>query len=477
MPSRTIVALVLAVLFSPRVTIGADAPPNFIIVFCDDLGYGDLGCFGHPTIRTPNLDRMAEEGQRWTNFYVGASICTPSRAALLTGRLPIRSGMCSDVHGVLFPRSLGGLPAEEITIAEVLREQGYATGCVGKWHLGHLPQYLPTTQGFDSYWGIPYSNDMDQQPGFPGYHQRARSDAHYMATIEQFNVPILSGTQEVERPANQHTLTERYTQHAIDFIHANKDQPFFLYLAHNLPHIPLFAGDAHVGSSRRGLYGDVVQEIDAGVGRIRDTLDELDLSDNTLIVFTSDNGPWRTFGTHGGSAGLLRAGKGTTFEGGMREPTIFCWPGHVPPGVQAEMGATMDLLPTFAALADAEYPDDRELDGYDLSAVLTGKAEKSPRDRMFYWRGQQLFAVRQGPWKAHFVTRDQYEGMPKKKHEVPLVYHLEHDPGEKYDVAAQQPEVIEQLTALADAHRGSIEPVKDQLAEWGPAKPKQEANK
>jgi arylsulfatase A len=444
-------------------TVAAEKP-NFVVVFCDDLGYGDLGCFGHPTIRTPNLDRMAVEGQRWTSFYVGASVCTPSRAALLTGRLPNRNGMMSAKRRVLFPDSKGGLPNSEITIAEALKTVGYATAAVGKWHLGHLPEFLPTTQGFDTYFGIPYSNDMDAQKGFPGYRQTAAKDANYYAPIEQYHVPLIHDTEVIERPANQHTITQRYADKAIEFIKANKDKPFFVYLAHNLPHIPLYAGKAHLGKSRRGIFGDVIEEIDAGVGQIRATLEELNLDENTLIVFTSDNGPWLPFDTHGGSAGLLREGKGTTFEGGMREPTLFCWPSKVKPGVQMQMGATMDLLPTFCTLAGAEAPDDRVLDGHDLSPVLLGTSDKSPRDRVFYWRDEELFAIRVGPWKAHFITQGCYGIGPKKtEHETPELYNLDHDPSEKYNIAELHPEVIERLKTIAQEHRESIEPVENQL--------------
>ena len=438
--------------------------PNFIVIFCDDLGYGDLGCFGHPSIRTPHLDRMAVEGQRRTNFYVGASVCTPSRAALITGRLPVRNGMMSARRRVLFPDSKGGLQKSEVTIAECLKSVGYATAAVGKWHLGHLPEYLPVAHGFDSYWGIPYSNDMDGKGGFPNYRQRGRKDPNYVAPIEQFQVPIMKDTEVVERPANQHTLTGRYTQKAIDFIRGNKDKPFFLYLAHNLPHIPLYAGKDHRGKSRRGIYGDVIEEIDAGVGRILSTLKELKIDEKTLVVFTSDNGPWLPFNTHGGSAGLLREGKGTTFEGGMREPTVFWWPGTMKPGVQMEMGATMDLLPTFCSLSGAEIPADRTLDGYDLSPLLLGKVEKGPRDRVYYWREEKLYAIRVGPWKAHFITQGCYGiGEKRTEHATPQLYNLEHDPSEKYNVAGDNPKVLKLLVAAADEHRKSIKPVVDQL--------------
>ena len=440
------------------------AKPNFVVVFCDDLGYGDLGCFGHPSIKTPHLDRMAREGQRWTNFYVGASVCTPSRAALLTGRLPIRNGMMSAKRRVLFPNSKGGLPASEITIAEQLKKAGYATAAVGKWHLGHLPQFLPTEHGFDTYWGIPYSNDMDARKGFPSYRASAQKDANYVPQIEQYHVPLIHDKKEIERPADQNTITARYAAKAIEFIETNKEKPFFIYLAHNLPHIPLFAGEAHRGKSRRGIYGDVIEEIDAGVGQIMASLEKHGIAENTLVVFTSDNGPWLPFATHGGSAGLLREGKGSTFEGGMREPTLFWWPGKVAPGVQMELGATMDLLPTFSALAGVKPPADRTLDGYDLSPLLLGKAEKGPRDSVFYWRSEELYAVRQGPWKLHFITEGCYGIGPKKTvHEKPELYHLEHDPSEKYNIAADHPEVVKRLEEMAETHREGIGPVENQL--------------
>ncbi len=435
---------------------GRDAQrPNVIIIFCDDLGYGDLACFGHPTIRTPNLDRMAAEGQKWTNFYVGASVCTPSRAALMTGRLPIRSGMCSSKRRVLFPDSAGGLPQSEITIAKALKPRGYATAAIGKWHLGHLPQYLPTSHGFDSYFGIPYSNDMDRVGG-------QGRQAFWDPKVEYWNVPLMRNEEIVERPANQNTLIKRYTDEAVRFIEQERDEPFFLYLAHNLPHVPLFCSDEFRDTSRRGLYGDVVEEIDAGVGRILDTLRKRDLAENTFVVFTSDNGPWLPFKTHGGSAGLLREGKGCTYEGGMREPTICWWPGKIKPGIVQDMGATMDLYTTILKLAGAKVPSDRVVDGLDLRPALFGTGP-SPRKTVFYYRGTELFAVRKGPYKAHFVTQSGYRGDKPVKHDPPVLYNLEHDPSEKYDIAQDHPDVIADIMKEVEKHRATLKPGEDQL--------------
>jgi len=433
--------------------------PNFVIVFCDDLGYGDLGAFGHPTIRTPSLDRMAREGSRLTQFYTGASVCTPSRAALLTGRLPIRNGMCSDRRRVLFPDSKGGLPASEVTVAECLKRAGYATGCFGKWHLGHLPEFLPRRHGFDRYYGIPYSNDMDRVKGSP----KGRA-AFNDPRSEYWNVPILSDEEVVERPADQTTITRRFTDEAIRFINQAGDRPFFVYLAHSMPHVPLFASERHLGNSPRGLYGDVIEEIDANTGRLLDHLRSTGKDRNTLVMFTSDNGPWLAYGLQGGSAGLLRSGKGTTFEGGMRVPTIAWWPGRVPAGVTSpELMTAMDVLPTLCSLSGAAPPTDRTLDGVDVSQALFGGGP-SPRTEVWYYRGAQLFAARQGRWKAHFTTWGAYGAAPKRtSHERPLLYDLHQDPSETRDMAARHPEVLESIRKAVAAHRESVKAPASQL--------------
>lgn len=446
---------------APAAFQGQDAPrPNVVIIFCDDLGYGDLACYGNPTIATPNLDRMAAEGQRWTQFYVGASVCTPSRAALMTGRLPIRSGLCSGRRRVLFPDSAGGIPESEITLAEALKGLGYDTGMVGKWHLGHLPPYLPTNNGFDSYFGIPYSNDMDRLPSSP--EGRA---AITEPRVEYFNVPLLRDAEVVERPADQRTITRRYTDEAVRFIDEHKGgDPFFLYLAHSMPHVPLFRSGDYEGVSRRGLYGDVIEEIDGSVGRVLDAIREGGIAEETVVFFTSDNGPWLVFDQQGGTAGLLRNGKGSTWEGGMREPFLAWWPGTIPAGgVVQDLGATMDLYVTSILLAGGTPPDDRVLDGVDLRPAFFGTGP-SPRDSMLYYRGTELYAVRLGPYKAHFITEDAYgRDTGRASHDPPVLYHLEHDPSERFDVSAEHPEVIADIRALADAHRETVEPVPNQL--------------
>ena len=415
--------------------------PNFIIIFCDDLGYGDLACFGSKLHRTPNLDRMAEQGTIFTSFYVTSSVCTPSRASLMTGCYPKRVDMHQDSHGkcVLFPVDSKGLNPNEITIAEILKERGYATCCIGKWHLGDQPPFLPTRHGFDYYFGIPYSNDMGTRKG-----------------TSNPPLPLMQNEKVIEAPALQDTLTKRYTEEAIKFIKKNKDRPFFLYLPHTMVHAPLNPGSQFRGTSDTGRYGDALEEIDFYTGRILNTLKNLDLDKKTLVIFTSDNG---ASDRYGGSNAPLRGHKGTTFEGGMREPAILWWPGKIPAGkICREIAVTMDLLPTFAHLAGTQPPTDRIIDGKNIWPLISGQPNAgSPHEAFYYYQIDQLQAVRSGKWKLHLPLK------PKKRHwgkpitEAPLaLYDLENDIAEKNNLAQHHPNVVKHLLALAEKARSDL---------------------
>lgn len=458
---RSIVLFALAIgIAQPSIAQRKDGAtrPNFILIFTDDQGYGDLGTYGNPTIKTPNIDRLALEGQKWTNFYVAANVCTPSRAGLLTGRLPIRSGMQGEKKRVLFPDSKGGLPLSEITIAKLLKQNGYHTGIVGKWHLGSRPEFLPTKHGFDYYYGIPYSNDMDRVDSIPYV------EAITQPKNEYFQVPLLQNEVVIEKPAIQNTLTERYTKEAVEFITKNKENPFFLYLAHSMPHVPLFANDKFKGKSARGIYGDVIEEIDWSVGEIVAVLKKQGLDKNTYVVFVSDNGPWKIFKDLGGSSGPLYGAKGNSYEGGVRVPAVFWGPERVKPGQITEIGSTLDVLTTFASLAHTKLPKDRVYDGYDLTGVLTGTQQKSPRDEMFYYHASQLVAVRKGPYKLSFYSNSEFAYPDQlSRLERPKLYNLNEDIGEANDIAEKHPELVKELSGLIEEHRKSVVPVVSQL--------------
>jgi arylsulfatase A len=442
---------------------GAERPPNVIILFADDLGYGDLGCYGHPTIQTPNLDRMATEGMRFTEFYSAAEVCTPSRAALLTGRYPIRSGMTHDQFRVLRAVSTGHLPLEELTLAEILKTKGYSTGIIGKWHLGvwtNNPAGHPHRHGFDFNFGLPHSNDMNATPLAP-----KGAGTLAVQKAEWWNAPLFKNDQLLEQPADQSKLTRRYTEEAVGFIKANKEKPFFLYLPHTFPHTPLFASEGFAGKSQRGVYGDVVEELDWSVGRVLDTLRSEGLAENTFVFFSSDNGPWLIMNQQGGSAGLLKEGKGSTWEGGMRVPGIAWWPGRIPAGrIQRTMACTMDLFTTAVALADASLPQDRVIDGRDIRPLLfdTGTVE---RDAYFFYRGTQLYAARKGKFKAHFKTRAGYNQPKPEEHNPPLLYDLKIDPSETHNISSQHSDVITAMEQSVENHRSTLQPVPSQLVD------------
>jgi arylsulfatase A-like enzyme len=433
-----------------------ERPPNVVLLLADDLGWEDVGSYGAIGFATPNLDRMAEEGMRFTSFYAPNPACSPTRAAIMTGSYAPRVG----VPEVLSPRSRRGLNPDEVTIAEILNGQGYATIAVGKWHLGDHPSFLPTSQGFDSYFGIPYSNDMS-----PVRANNPREGAN----VWYPQLPLVRDTTIVEREPDQTQLTRRYTHEVVRFIEDNAERPFFAYLAYSFPHVPLWASERFAGTTERGLYGDVVAEIDWSVGEILATLARLGLDERTLVVFTSDNGPWLVFGNHAGSAGPFREGKATTFEGGLRVPAIFRWPNRVPAGREnVELATGMDLLPTFAGLAGAALPTEHILDGHDIWPLLSGEeGATSPYERFFYYRSGELQAVRSGTWKLHVPHRYPsmvggeagMDGMPGRYAHAEIgvaLYDLQADPGEQIDVAAEHPDVVERLLALVEWAREDI---------------------
>jgi arylsulfatase A len=435
--------------------VGATAAgtPNVVLIFTDDQGYGDLGCFGSRTIRTPNIDRLAREGRRFTSFMVASPVCTPSRAALLTGCYPKRVGLHQHV---LFPTSTKGLSPTEHTIADHLRSLGYATACFGKWHLGHHPEVLPRANGFDAYFGIPYSNDMNHpdNKGKPAGGV-AGMDALWSnpgSTLTAWRTPLMENETIVELPADQRTVTRRYTQKAIDFIREHRDGPFFVYLPHSMPHIPLYVPDDVRDPDPLRAYKTTIEHLDAEVGRLLDTLDTLGLADNTLVIYATDNGPWLPFKHHGGSAGPLRDGKGTTFEGGQRVPCLIRGPG-IPAGTVCDgLAASIDVLPTLAALTGSGLPAGRQIDGLDLSAVWLGRTEQSPRNEFLYYTAQgAIEGIRQGSWKL-LVKQPPRRGQTLQATEPQtLLFDLDRDIAEETNLAASQPEMVAQLRQRMEA--------------------------
>jgi arylsulfatase A-like enzyme len=425
------------------------ALPNVVLVYADDLGYGDLGCYGGPGGQTPNLDRLARAGVRFTDFYVAQPVCSASRAALLTGCYPNRVG----ILGALGPGSKGGISDREKTIAEVLRTRSYATAIYGKWHLGHRARFLPTRHGFDEYFGLPYSNDM-------GPHPCARGPFPPL--------PLIQGEKVVETNPDQAKLTTWYTERAVGFIARNRDRPFFLYLAHAMPHVPLHVSDRHKGKSSLGLYGDVIMELDWSVGQVLGALQKHKLDSNTLVLFASDNGPWLPYGEHAGRTGPLREGKATTWEGGVRVPFLARWPGRIPAGtVQREPAMTIDVLPTLAALAGAKLPE-HKIDGQDIWPLLAGQqGAKNPHQALYFYLGRELQAVRSGKWKLH-LPHDYRSlagrpggkdgrAVPTQQLQTPLaLYDLDNDPGEKDNLAEVNPDVVKRLEKLADEVRHDL---------------------
>ena len=423
---------------------GAEAarrPPNFVVVVADDLGCGDLGSYGNTEIRTPALDRMAAEGVRLTECYTPAPTCSPARAALLTGRHPLRSG----ITRVLIPKEVQGLHPSELTLAEHLKEAGYATACIGKWHLGGRSKYRPRHQGFDEFYGVLYSNNMV-----------------WIRSLQWPRLELFDGARSVESPADASLLTRRYTHRAVQFVKRNRDKPFFLYLAYTMPHLPLAASAEFTGRSDYGLYGDVIEELDASVGQLLSALAEAGLDECTYTFFTSDNGPWTGDGARrGGSNGKLRGLKGTTWEGGVRIPFIARAPGRLPTGETRSGAATlMDVFPTISALANARLPGDRSFDGANLLAWLQGD-EATPERELFFSSRRKVFAVRSGPWKLHLRERAlDRKGRPRRDRafERPQLYRLDVDPAEERDLAAKHGAIVDRLTRSAAQFQGGIVP-------------------
>lgn len=446
---------------SVSIATAADRPPNVVVIFIDDMGYEDIAPFGAEGIETPNLDAMASDGRKFTDFVVSSAVCSASRAALMTGCYHRRVG----ISGALGPQSRIGIHADEITLAELCQQQNYATAIFGKWHLGHHQEFLPLQHGFDEYFGLPYSNDM-----WP-YHP----DVLHLPMVKRLqrwpNLPLIQGNDIINpavSPADQTQLTTQYTEHAVDFINRNKDKPFFLYVPHSMVHVPLFVSDKFKGKSSRGIFGDVVMEVDWSVGQINAAIKKNGLGANTLVIFTSDNGPWLSYGDHAGTT-KLREGKGTMFEGGYREPTLMQWTGKIPAGTTCDqLASTIDVLPTVAALIGAELPT-HPIDGKDIRPLMFGEAgAKSPHEAFYcYYGGGELQAVRNDRWKLHFphsyrtlAGKGGTDGIPAQYQTTKIgraLYDLDNDASETTNVIDAHPDVVallEKHAAIARADLG-----------------------
>jgi arylsulfatase A len=457
---RILAVLLAAVHFATSIG-AADRPPNIVIIFIDDMGYADIGPFGAEGYETPHLDRMAKEGRIFTDFYVTQAVCSASRAGLLTGCYNVRVG----IGGALGPKSNIGINADEVTIAEICKQKDYATACYGKWHLGHHRKFLPMQHGFDDYFGLPYSNDM--WPYHPGVlklpmEERLKKWPH---------LPLIDGNTTINPQVtgkDQEQLTTQYTEKAVRFIDDHKDEPFLVYLPHSMVHVPLYVSDKFKGKSKRGLFGDVMMEVDWSVGQVLNTIRKHDLQNDTLVIFTADNGPWLSYGDHCGSAAPLREGKGTMFDGGCRESCVMWWPGRIPADTSCSVPAmTIDILPTIAELIDAKLPD-HKIDGRNIWPLMAGQdGAMSPHEAYFMYYGKQLQAVRSGKWKLHFPHGYRtMAGRPGGTGGIPTPYSqakiglelfdLEADIAETTDLSESHPSVVQRLTQLADEMRKDL---------------------
>lgn len=458
---RLIVGVLFCVGFACGPATASDRLPNIVVIFIDDMGYADIGPFGANPELTPNLNRMAAEGRRFTNFYVSQAVCSASRASLLTGCYNVRVG----IMGALGPRSDIGIHQDEVTLGELCQQKNYATACFGKWHLGHHRQFLPLQNGFDEYFGLPYSNDM-----WP-FHPEVRHLSMEERLKRWPHLPLIEGNETIVAEVTdveQRQLTTQYTEHAVSFIDRHAADPFFLYVPHSMVHVPLYVSDKFEGKSGAGLFGDVVMEVDWSVGQIMGALERNNLQENTLVIFTSDNGPWLSYGDHAGSAKPLREGKGTMFDGGCRAPCVMWWPGRIRPNSQCDEPAmTIDIFPTVAELIGAELPS-HKLDGRSIWPLIAGEAGAvSPQEAYYFYYGGELQAIRSGSWKLHFKhSYRTLNGRPGGTGGIPVryanavieqsLYDLAADPGETENVAALHPEVVERLSALAERARAEL---------------------